>query len=151
MIPLLAQSPAATPPADALKSFLEVAFYLVGGLTACVVLWKHLTGKSGETRITPTPLEVKEHTQFATSDELARVEKQAHGRMNREREESDRKTEAVAKTAADRADKLEKKIDDNTALTATTAGIVKQLNQNVAQLTTAVTSSLQAAANHSRK
>jgi hypothetical protein len=86
MIPLLAQS---TPPAAALSSFLEVAFYLIGIVTAAVVLWKQLTGKSEETRITPQPLEVKPHARLAKWEELETVKNEAHGRISRERKEID--------------------------------------------------------------
>lgn len=80
MLTLLAQS---TPSAGALSSFLEVAFYLVGFFTAVVVLVKQFTGKSEEVRVTPSPLEVKEHPTMANRTEID----QLHGRIKREREE----------------------------------------------------------------
>lgn len=69
----LAQS---TPDAAALKTFLEVGFYLVGGTTACVALYLMLSGKSGKTEVGPNPLVVQEHVAFVTKEEHLRVVKE---------------------------------------------------------------------------
>lgn len=140
MTPLLAQS---TPDAHALSSFLEVTFYLIGIVTAAVVLWKQVTGKSEETRISPQPLEVKEHTTFASREELHTAKTELHGRVKREREEIDQAIQRVEELATRRAEKLEEKVDRNTQLTAATQGEVRQINQAVSQLTTSLTTFLQ--------
>lgn len=65
----------ASPDANALKSWLEVLFYLVGGVTAVVILWQKLSGRSGKREI-QQPLEVKAHCEYATTAQLAKVEKE---------------------------------------------------------------------------
>ena len=77
----------ATPDPVALASFLEVAFYLVGLVTAAVLLWRQWH----PAELSPQPLTVREHTNFATAKDL----KEAHGRISREREEINRELEAV--------------------------------------------------------
>ena len=79
MISFLAQ---ASPPPAALASFLEVAFYLVGLLTAVVVLYRHVYPAA----ISPQPLTVRGHIENASSDDLREV----HGRIKRERDEINR-------------------------------------------------------------
>lgn len=69
---LLAQVP---PPPAAVASWLEVLFYLAGGVTMVVVCWHHLSGR-GDTKRTPQPFEVKEHPVFATKAELDDVKRQ---------------------------------------------------------------------------
>lgn len=83
MTSLLAQT---TPPAG-LSSFIEVVAYLAVTISAVIVAWKQLTGKSEETRITPQPLEVKPHARLAKWEELETVKNEAHGRISRERKE----------------------------------------------------------------
>lgn len=70
---LLAQSDAPTP--EALASWLKVLFYL-GGF-ACTVVGGLVGIKSLRTResVTPQPLVVQEHLEFATKAELERVER----------------------------------------------------------------------------
>lgn len=72
MLPaLIAQ--AAPPPAE-LSAFLAVGFYLIGIVTASVVLWRLLTGKSDRTMIGPTPLEIKASPSYATIQQHAALE-----------------------------------------------------------------------------
>ena len=68
MTPLLAQS---APDATALKSFLEVFFYLAGSVVALMVGWRTFFPK--DVPATPQPLVVKEHKRFATWEELQSV------------------------------------------------------------------------------
>lgn len=143
MIPLLAQ----TPPPTAVASWLEVLFYLVGGVTAMVLLVKQFTGKSEQVHLSPTPLEVKAHETAVTRDELAKVDTALHGRLKRERGEIDAQIRRVEEVAERRADKVETKIDENTKLTERLSGQLGQINQNVSQLTSAVTHFLRDSAN----
>lgn len=59
--------------------WLENLFWLVGGTTAMVALYKMLKGGSP----LPQPMVVKGAQEYATAEEL----RQAHGRISREREE----------------------------------------------------------------
>lgn len=106
---LLAQS---APDAAALKSFLEVFFYLAGSATALLVGWKKLKEKPAAEL--PSPLVVKGHVDFATREEL----RQAHGRMNREKAESDARfarIEADATAAAEHLDTVVEGLRDQLA------------------------------------
>lgn len=142
MLTLLAQT---TPPPDAVASWLEVGFYLMGGVAACVLLFKQLSGKSEDTTIKNSPLEVKAHEAAITRVELDKVDVALHGRLKRERSEIDAQIRRVEEIAERRGDKMEFKLDENTKLTERLSGQLQQINQNVAQLTTAVTNFLQAA------
>lgn len=53
--------------AVALKEWLAIAFYIIGGITACVGLWKMISGQS---------LEVRAASEYATTAQLARVEQE---------------------------------------------------------------------------
>ncbi|QYM80275.1 hypothetical protein K0B96_06580 [Horticoccus luteus] len=89
MIPLFAQT---TPSPAAVASFVnvvEVAAWLAVAFAAVVVAWRQMTGKSEETRISPSPLEVKQHARLAKWEELETVKAEAHGRISRERKEID--------------------------------------------------------------
>ncbi len=111
MLPLAQVSP---PPA-AVASWLEVLFYLAGGVTMVVVCWHHLSGR-GDAKRTPQPFEVKAHKPCASEDDL----KEVHGRIKRERAELEEKIAAL--TAADVA--LREKLD------AELAGVRQQLVDN---------------------
>lgn len=139
MSPLLAQS---TPSAQSFASFvqvLEVAGWLAVIVTAIIVAWKQVTGKSEETTIKGQPVEVKKHAGIVTREEWADADLKVHGRIKRERAELDARIARVEEVAAERADKLEGKIDANTSLTAAMSGEVKQINQNVGLVLTALT------------
>lgn len=114
-------------------------FYLLGGVGACVFLYKQVTGKSEETTIKPQPLEVRQHPGVVTRAEWAEADNKAHGRMKRERAEIDARIDRVEIAAAARADKLEEKLDDNTSVTQAMSGQVGQINQNVHLILTTLT------------
>lgn len=69
------------------------------------------------------PLIVQPHTEYATAAALKQVEKEAHGRMSRERDETNARIE-----------KIDAKLDANTAMTSEMRGEVRQMNQNVSML-----------------
>lgn len=131
---LLAQ---AAPEAGALLSFLQVTAYLLGIVTAVVLLVNQFRGQKRE--ITNSPLEVKAHAGSVSREEL----RQVHGRIERERGEINEAIATVRADAEKRADKLEGKLDANTAMTSEMRGEVKQMNQNIHSLTTSVTQFLQ--------
>lgn len=88
------------------------------------------------------PLIVKPEAQIVTREELEKVDLQLHGRHKRERTEIDAQIKRVEDAAERRAEKLDVKLDQNTRLTSEMSGEVKQINQNVNQLTVALTSYL---------
>lgn len=63
-----------SPDPIALKNFLEVAFYLVGGFAATVALWKMLLVKPGKTELAGQPLEFRAASAFATKEEHTKLE-----------------------------------------------------------------------------
>ncbi|MCS6244658.1 MAG: hypothetical protein H2172_12465 [Opitutus sp.] len=94
MISLLAES---TPPPAVLASWLEVGMYLVvsgGGVVGLMVGIKTLREPKAET---PQPLIIKGHVRYVEHAEFEKEMKQAHGRMNREKEEARLALEAFAK------------------------------------------------------
>lgn len=135
MPPFLAEVGA--PDAHALKEFLEVAFYLVGGATAVVLLVNQF--RTPKQEILNSPLEVRQRPGVATDEEL----KQLHGRLERERAEVDAKIEGVRADAERRLDKLETKIDANTAISSEMRGVVGQMNQTLSRVENSVTHFLQ--------
>lgn len=78
MIPILAQS---TPDANALKSFLEVFFYLAGSGVALLVGVRTIWPKAVPE--VPQPLTVKEQKRFATWEELQNVREEVRAIGNR--------------------------------------------------------------------
>ncbi len=70
MIPLLAQT---TPPPATLASWLEVFFYVIGGIAAVVGLLVGIKSLRQEKESLPQPFTVKEHKRFATYEELEAV------------------------------------------------------------------------------
>lgn len=82
---------------------------------------------------------VESHSGNATRLELEKMDKEAHGRMNRERKEIDAEIARVEDRAQRRLDLLEAKIDENTKLTSVMSGQLGQMNQNISVLTSAVT------------
>lgn len=131
---LLAQT---APEAGALLSFLQVTAYLLGIVTAVVLLVNQFRGQKRE--ITNGPLEVKAHAGNVSREEL----RQVHGRIERERGEINEAIATVRADAEKRADKIEGKLDANTAMTSEMRGEVRQMNQNIHTLTTSVTQFLQ--------
>lgn len=85
MIPLLAQ---ASPPPEALKQWMEVFFWLAGGVLACVMLWRQLTG-SGDKQI-----------------------REVHGRIGRERLEINKEIADLKAADARLNEKLDREIKD---------------------------------------
>lgn len=103
MIALLAQVTSDPDPA-ALKEWLGVALYLFGiaaAVLGVLVLWKQLREKQAET---PQPFIVQGQVKYATEADLAKEIKNAHGRMNRERDEAreaiEKLTEQISKDNA---------------------------------------------------
>ncbi len=140
MMPLLlADLSAPTPPPEALTSWLSVFFYLIGGITAVVMLVRAVTGRGVSTTLRDQPVEVKEHAGIATQQQLQTVKTETHGRIKREREEIDARIQRVEESTERRFDKINEKIDENTKLTSSLDGQLQQINQGVSQLTTTVT------------
>lgn len=135
MFSLLAQI---APPPAGVEAWLKVLFWLAAGVVAIAGAIRILAGKSGDRQISPQPLEVKEHASVVTIDQLETVKKEAHGRMNRERAEIDANIRRVEEAADKRSENIERKIDENTKLTATMSGQVTQMNQQLHQLTIAL-------------
>lgn len=127
---LLAQT---APDPSALANFLQVAAYLVGIVTGVVILLNQFRGQKRE--LINSPLEVKAHAGNVSREEL----RQVHGRIERERGEINEAIATVRADAEKRADKIEGKLDANTAMTSEMRGEVKQMNQNIHSLTTSVT------------
>jgi hypothetical protein len=73
---------------------------IIGGLAA----WKSYRAKDPET---PQPLVVQQHTEFVPRPDFDKAMREAHGRMNRERDEANAKIAAVAETAALVREKLD--------------------------------------------
>jgi predicted RNase H-like nuclease (RuvC/YqgF family) len=126
-MPFLAQ---ASPPPEALASWLQVFMYLVLSGTAIVVAYRTFTGKARPTELTGQPLEVKAHAGSVSRDEL----KQVHGRIERERGEINREIKRVEDAAEKRSDALEENLRMNTAMTAEMRGEVRQMNQQMQTL-----------------
>ncbi len=70
MISILAQT---TPPPASLASWLEVFFYVIGGIAAVVGLLVGIKTLREEKQELPQPLTVKEHKRYATYEELEAV------------------------------------------------------------------------------
>src|SRR4051812_15701105 len=87
--------------AQALKDWLAVLFYLVGGATAIVALWKMLSGKNGATEIAGQPIEVKAHAAFATKLEHEQLQKKLDDELGRERGSRKKIHEEVATLQGD--------------------------------------------------
>jgi hypothetical protein len=95
MTSILAQV-TADPSAQSIKDWLSVALYILGCIAAVLVVlvyWRQLREKTPET---PQPLIVQGHVQFVPRDEFEKEIKQAHGRMNRERDEARDAVKALA-------------------------------------------------------
>lgn len=132
-----------TPP-PGLDAFLASAFYVVGLITAVVVLWQRLrTAPEQPVRLAPSPLEVKPAADYATRSDLERVDTAVHGRMKRERTEINEEMRRFQDSVGERIGNLDSKIDRNTELTAVTRGEVNLLNQHVARLSEVLTTFLQ--------
>ena len=129
---LLAETP---PPPEALSSWLSVMFYLVGGATACVLLFREITGKRGATEISGQPLEVKAHAGTVTRRELD----ETHGRISRERKEINDAIVAVREDMRERTDKLEQKLDENTKMTSHMSGQLGGMDATLGNLSNALT------------
>lgn len=142
---LLAQS---TPPPAALASFLEVAFYLVGLFTACLVAYRHLTGKSEKSDVGPQPFIVKSHQEQVTKADLDKLEYELHGRAKRERNEINQQIERVESQQDKRLDTLTEDLKQNTSMTAELRGQFGQMNQNLSTLNAAIQNFLRDAARH---
>jgi len=125
------------PEPQELSSFLSVAFYIIGCVTAVVMLVNQWRPSRHE--ITNSPLEVKPHPGSVTRDEL----KQVHGRIERERTEINRMVEALKSETDRRLDKLEEKIDGNTHETSGLSGEIKQMGTQVHRLTNSLDTFLQ--------
>jgi biopolymer transport protein ExbB/TolQ len=97
---------------------------LAVGLNAILSFWKnHIRGN-------PAPADT-----FATKDELD----MAHGRISRERRDIDAEIRRVELASEKRADRVELKLDTNTAMTAEMQGEVKHMNQTVNHLAGSLT------------
>lgn len=94
----------AAPSPAALSDFLSVGFYLIGIFTAAVMLWRAWRPAD----ISPQPLTVREHTSFATSDDMREV----HGRIKREREELNQQISAQAQEVVRLREKLDMEISE---------------------------------------
>ncbi len=126
----------------ALLTWLQVVAFVAGIVTAVAVAYSHLTGRSGKREI-QSPLEVKAHPGVVTREEW----EQTHGRISRERREVDAAIAATRAESEKRYDKLEAKIDTNTALTTEMSGEVKHMNQALNTLGASLTSFLRDQAN----
>ncbi|MCX6953105.1 MAG: hypothetical protein NTV51_13205 [Verrucomicrobia bacterium] len=151
---------ATSPSPEALKTWLEVLFYVVGGITACVALWKMLSGRAERTEISGQPIEVR-----AAADLVSKADHEKHlaeikaelGRHAARRAEiyeeqaaqgGDIKAlKAEVAGTKDNLAKVEGKIDANTALTSRIDGKVEQINQSVSTLTSSVTNFMRDQAN----
>lgn len=142
MLPALLAAAEASPTPESLKAWLEVFLYLCGIVAAAAVAWAHLTNRASRTEISEQPLEIKAHAGTVSREEL----KQVHGRIERERREIDASIATVSAAAEKRADKLEAKLDDNTAMTREMKGEMQQMNQSVQTLSSSMTHFLQEAA-----
>lgn len=100
IFPLLAETPAPTP--DALATWLQVLFWLVGGLAGATVIYRNLKGS------TPQPLEVKAHNTAATHEDVD----QLHGRIKRERVEIEARLDALQAEDLRLREKLDEDIAD---------------------------------------
>jgi methyl-accepting chemotaxis protein len=128
------------------EPWLKVFFWLVGGVAACVLLAGRITGRSERQTITNEPLKVQAHPGSVSQDEL----KQVHGRIQRERQEIEAQIGRVAALAEKRSDRLEEKIDQNTAMTSEMRGEMKAMTQSVQNLSSSVTQFLQNEAKRNR-
>lgn len=131
------------PPAH-FDAWIASAFYVVGLITSMVVLYKHLRPEPEQAvRVSPQPLEVKPAADYATRDDLQKVDVAAHGRMKRERVEINDQMQRLEDRLGESIQTLDEKITRNTELTAVTRGEVNLLNSNVAALRTSLDTFLQ--------
>jgi hypothetical protein len=121
------------------EPWLKTLFWLVGGLAACVMLYRQLTNGSARTELTNQPIEVRAHPGVVSRAELEKMDLALHGRMKRERMEIDAQIRRVEEIAEKRLDKLERKIDENTNLTNEMCGQLGQINQSVGTLSSSLT------------
>lgn len=96
------------PSADALKSFVEVVAYIAVTITAVIVAWKHLTGKGNEVKLTPSPVEVREATTFATKPELNAVATRLDGDIH----ELHGRISSVRKDLTNQIGAFDKRVDE---------------------------------------
>lgn len=89
MIPTIAQITSHTPPSG-FGEFVSNAFYIVGLITAGVVLFKHIRPKPPQTvDVHNKPLVVSAHRKFVEEERFNQELKEVHGRLSRERKELD--------------------------------------------------------------
>lgn len=128
----------ASPSPQVLKDWLEVVLYLCGIILAVAGVWKLVTHGASKTEISGQPIDVRQHPGTVTRDEW----EQTHGRISRERREIDAEIKRVELAAEKRADRVEAKLDGNTAMTAEMQGEVKHMNQTMNNLSQSLTNFL---------
>lgn len=105
---LLAQT---TPPAEALKLWLEVAVFLVAFVGAVIAIAYYVKGlrapDSQSTVVSPQPFEVKPTVRMATYDELRSLE----ARLARLEERIDEQFSDFTGKAEDRARRMHERLD----------------------------------------
>jgi len=106
---LLAQT---TPPPQVLASWLEVFMYIVVSAGAIVGLLCGIKSLREKKEATPQPLIVQGHVQFVPREEFDKEIKQAHGRMNRERDDAARAVRELAQRLDGDLAKLTKQVAD---------------------------------------
>lgn len=139
MLPLFAAADLPAPDSYPAIGWLLVSVGAIAmGAYYILACWEKITGKHQKREI-QQPLVVTPHAELATRTALDQVEREAHGRIKRERDEINHEIRRVENSAEKRTDKLEVKIEENTTLTAKMSGQVEQMNQNIHTLTTSVT------------
>lgn len=123
----------AAPPGT--ENFLAIAFYLVGGFTAVVMLVKSLRkAEAVETEIGGQPIKVKFAAQFATKEELAALE----NRVERVEAKIDLQFEKLREDRRASVAALHKRIEE------TTTDIRREIKTDTAGLHSRVTEVLAA-------
>ena len=119
--------------------WLTVIMKICGIILTVAAVWKLATKSATKTELANQPIDVRQHPGVVTSAEL----KQVHGRIERERAEINNAIRLVSEASEKRADKLERSLTENTALTQRMSGEVSQINQSVQTLTNSLTNFLQ--------
>lgn len=129
--------------AQFLDDWLSVIMKLCAIILAVAGVWKLVTKGATKTEISGQPIDVRAHPGVATQAEL----RQVHGRIERERAEINAAIRSVAEASEKRTDKMERSLNENTALTQRTSAEVSMINQNVQTLTHSLTNFLRDQAN----
>jgi polyhydroxyalkanoate synthesis regulator phasin len=118
---LLAQIQNTTPP-PSLSGFLESAFYIIGLITAAVVLYRQFF----PAKLNPQPLEVRENHATASRKEIDEL----HGRIKRERIEIDAALKELKEADLRVAQRIDTEMKDiNDRIDALPERIIKLLRE----------------------